>query len=660
MVAAALLNAPLPLLAYAATDRMSAVPVAAVWYLAYAALFVVRGGGQRIGGLSEAQSVSEARTVPVSAADKMLAPLRDLRLVKFRYFVSVVALASCWPLFAAALRLADPAVATVIYEFWPVLFALFTLTAFWKTRAGGHNQGRIRRPGEMLVLLTIAGCGVMLAALSDSELSGGDSGNLPVVGMLLALVAAIGYAVGGGMVQIAGADAARRAANPASGTVASAEADDAGGGSSTVRHVEARAMASVLTWSRLLIGLGLSFATVAAVLAGIDIRLHPIGVLLAALCGTVNAFGGWLFHLANQTARHVVGYDTAAINGLYYLAPIAALGLLAVFDATRIARPDLLICGAAGVVAVNMVMHLDPEGAQQRTISVGAHGYKAIVLALWMCGTAVLLRDDWLPETWQVWSVMEYWGMIGVLATVFILILSFRQSRLTERRRETDRLTLSVHQQIAHLNRTGRLSASDTAAAVDILRRLETASSPTALRRAYLDQRKHLIGLMKPDEDPATAELLSDALLDTEVLVNLRQQGRNFAELAVLTMFAAMTVALTLTARPGGDLAAFAEWVNDTASMVVAAAFAFLGFDLIDKRREADAPLLRAVSEDAQSHGQPPGWRLEMIAYHDQTAARRLAAVLGAALLIGAVVMLGIQSMSTCPPWNQAASPNCL
>ena len=106
-------------------------------------------------------------------------------------------------------------------------------------------------------------------------------------------------------------------------------------------------------------------------------------------------------------------------------------------------------------------------------------------------------------------------------------------------------------------------------------------------------------------------------------------------------MFASVTVALTLTARPAGDIAAFAGLAHDTASLVVAAAFAFLGFNLIDRRRETDAPLFREVTSDAiTAHGQPPGWRLEMVAYRNQGAERTVAALLGAALLVGAVLML--------------------
>ena len=88
----------------------------------------------------------------------------------------------------------------------------------------------------------------------------------------------------------------------------------------------------------------------------------------------------------------------------------------------------------------------------------------------------------------------------------------------------------------------------------------------------------------------------------------------------------------------------FAGWVHDTTSMVIAAAFAFLGFDLIDKRREADAPTLRQVTPLARTvYGQPPGWRLELVSYRDQSTDRLVASLLGSILLVGAVVMLGIK-----------------
>lgn len=161
-----------------------------------------------------------------------------------------------------------------------------------------------------------------------------------------------------------------------------------------------------------------------------------------------------------------------------------------------------------------------------------------------------------------------------------------------------------------------------------------------------------LMSEMRTSTNRERIEVLAELLTETETLVNLRQQGRNFAELAVLSMFAATISALAILARPEAAQellkfpAPFAAWAHDVASMVVAVAFTFLGFDLRDKRREADSRLLRQVSWRAQiRHGQPSGWRLRLHAWNDPRWERLLASSLGALLLAGAVVMLGIKWM---------------
>ena len=54
--------------------------------------------------------------------------------------------------------------------------------------------------------------------------------------------------------------------------------------------------------------------------------------------------------------------------------------------------------------------------------------------ALWACGALILLHDDWLPAGRAAWSAGAYWATATTFATALVLALSFRQSRLAERR----------------------------------------------------------------------------------------------------------------------------------------------------------------------------------------------------------------------------------
>ena len=130
----------------------------------------------------------------------------------------------------------------------------------------------------------------------------------------------------------------------------------------------------------------------------------------------------------------------------------------------------------------------------------------------------------------------------------------------------------------------------------------------------YLKIRKRIAVQQASREDVHDQRVLEELMTDINVFTNLRQQGRNFAERAVMVLFAGLTVLLALLVRPTGTTDPAAAFTNDVVAMVIAAAFCFLVFDMIDKRRETDAPVVRKVSRDTQGkNAQPPGWRLEQL-----------------------------------------------
>ena len=596
---------PLPLIVWAGVRDMSPYLFVALWYAARPALHALLR--QKMRGRNQ-------------GGGRRLAIVEDLESSKPGYLLLETALKVEYLLFAIAITLVEPVVATVVFEFWPVIFALLTLTKYWREKMLDGASKEAGSTATMLMLLVVGGIGVSFAVLSDTGTAGWSLDAL--LGLVLAAAAAFCTASTVMTAQLMGGD--QRGDTAADQTAVSAS------GSAAAQALMSPVLAVVGT-----IGL----------LVGRSGGWSNSGMLFALAAGATNVAGNWCFNRANHLSRRTHGQAAAQINTLFYLTPVGSLLLLVLLADTTIERTDLFIVGTAAVLVVNMVLHLDPEGAQQRAGRSGGHGYQALVLALWAAGAAVLFRDDWLPDGWRVWSVVEYWGMIGVCATVFTLILSFRQSRLAERRRDMDSLMLRLHRDIVFLGTSGDLVRADAEEAAKLLRKVDTACKPRDLSDAYFLLRKLLIDRMEPPRsDRERAKRLSDLLADVEVLVNLRQQGRNFTELAVLNLFASLTVVLAVAARPAGDMEPFAAWVHDTTSLVIAAAFTFLGFDLLDKRREADSPTLRQVSSLAIKHyEQPPGWRLELVAYRDRTVERIVSSLLGAVLLVGFVTMLGIK-----------------
>ena len=71
----------------------------------------------------------------------------------------------------------------------------------------------------------------------------------------------------------------------------------------------------------------------------------------------------------------------------------------------------------------------------------------------------MLFRNELTPESWHRWNLPEYWGMLALCATVFVLILSFRVSRVAERTLSEDTLMLEIFREAEHYVRTGVFKA---------------------------------------------------------------------------------------------------------------------------------------------------------------------------------------------------------
>ena len=92
------------------------------------------------------------------------------------------------------------------------------------------------------------------------------------------------------------------------------------------------------------------------------------------------------------TANHASKSDT--INSLYYGVPVIALVWLWLFSEVDISNQQMFIVGVVGVVSINMILHLDPEGTGriQRHAGLKASG-------LGFRGTPYLDMGFWFNST---------------------------------------------------------------------------------------------------------------------------------------------------------------------------------------------------------------------------------------------------------------------
>lgn len=549
--------------------------------------------------------------------------------------------------FVWSARLVDAAVTTIIFEFWPVVF-LATAPLLRRFLGGSDQKGASERgpsikervPFANVVLVILAGAGLALVVAAE-----GFRGSAPVDGRKEAF---IGLALAAVSLSLAGLSASL---SVVVGEKQHHDASDEFRTSKEFNNLSTGEAWRLSERSSDLTALGLSAVVVIVPRVAVGCsaliwvvlvegtsegsRLSLIAAIAGLAAGACAGSGAMLLRRANHLSR------SDAINSLYYATPVLALAWLWLFTDVVVDNVAMFLVGAAGVVAINMALHLDPEGTRRsrglentETGTVTGHGFKALMVALWVSGAVIVLRDDLLPESMLGWSMPEYWGLLALGATVFVLLLSFRQARLAERHREADRVMLSVHAEINACFESGLINHSRRKFLLKMLSVMDSGREVKDIRRAYLKLRKGLLGVGERGEHRAK---LWAMLRDVEIFANLRQGERNFAELMVMTLFAVLTVFLALFVRPqwqGTMPYPWAGFATELFLVAFASAIGFLVFDLIDRRRARDQRLLKTVLEVSKDEPGPLGWRLDFISATDPTAHRVVSAMLGAAVFL--------------------------
>lgn len=542
-----------------------------------------------------------------------------IRRIPWWAYATAFVAAFQWVFFAWSSRLTETAITTLIFEFWPVLFLV-------GRRVFPAPDGKRPMTLSDAVLVGAAFIGLSLVIFGNNA---GSASSASWVGAALAAMALI-IAAGERIVHLRSGEIVAEALRPSERTESVSASTDARTRTraGALQNVVARGSASVL-----LLGLG----AIEAAGGGVSLAAIGIGVGL----GAVHSVSGLMFTFANHLS------DTDTINSIYFAVPTLALLWLWGLTEVNLSHPASFVAGGMGVLVINMVIHLDPEGTGRHLghtdTPLSDHGYKALILSLWASGSFVVLRDDLLPSGLLFWQTDDYWTVLTLLTTVFVFILSFRQSRIAEREREADRLALKSLAEIEMLRDEQAMNQETADELIERLSEIDREGDASRIGDSYLKFRRILLA----DRDNDTQRSRRELLLDVEILTNLRQQGREMTEVAVMALFAILIAFVALLFRPArreGPLSLWEGSGTELIAMCIAAAVVFLVFDLVDRRRLRDSPRLRQVSEVAtEQHQQPPGWRLNLHTYGGQPAkraARVVSALLGVVIIAVFAVLL--------------------
>ena len=291
---------------------------------------------------------------------------------------------------------------------------------------------------------------------------------------------------------------------------------------------------------------------------------------MTAVVGGV--FAHALANIARRTANLMT--DNLGINAFSYATPIFSLMWLPLFSQVDVARVDYLIIGSAAIIATNLLINFEAEVR---------FGFKALILALWACGTFVYLRDDvlqYLPFGGWLWPGETYLGAVGLSATVFILLLTFRVASLAPRTHDEDNGIFALHRNLELLSRRNLIAPE----ASDHIRAIDRARTPEEPQRAYTQVKLCFVRAAAVDQNASNQKLLSDAEAQLNMMVHSRQQGLEFGELFSLIVFGGVTVLLALLSRP--EVYGWTAFLVETFSALLPAVVVFLIVNVWDLHRD--------------------------------------------------------------------------
>lgn len=464
--------------------------------------------------------------------------------------------------FALSTRFIDVSVASVIFETWPIASLLVIAYLF-------RNEERYQRltPG-MLLLLGLAFVGFFFVASSQSGefrnwVSAGflETG----VGLFLVLLAVVVASLVA-FTFLWGEDF--RKALP----------EDVADSDNATVMVSCVILASC-------IGALISAALNLVIGVGIGESIST-NAMAAALIGGAIAYG-----LANITYRAAnVLTANLGINAMAYATPLIALLWLFLFSQVNVARFDFLLIGAAAIITTNLLVNFEAEVR---------FGFKALILSLWACGAFVYLRDELLvllPFGGWLWPRETYLGAVGLSATIFILLLTFRIARLAPRTQDEDNRIFALHRAV-ELLATRNLIAPVTS---EHVRSVDSARNPEELRIAYTQAKLCFVQAAAVNHHVADRKLLANAEAQLNMVVHSRQQGTDFGELFSLIIFGGGTVLLALLSRP--EVSGWVAYIYEVFSVLFPSVIVFLIVSVWDLHRDR-AGLVLATQQGTEGYG---------------------------------------------------------
>ena len=493
---------------------------------------------------------------------------------------------------ALASGFVETEVATVLFEAWVIFYIIIRGLNPSKQESASHNL-KSELSAQNIILFSFAGIGLLFINLSET----GQFSGISILGLIFALIDAILAAISIERSIKWGEKAEKVIYNKDSNnTEVESNREARGSKVKTYRKIQ------IVTVYTLV-------ATIVMNLAVSGVSVFGVFVFNWAKDDKILKFENffyngfiWVFLITIILGSiEVIGYRKAGIEAqsdkifsISYFMPIFSVIWLWIQSGivegnVQVGRIDYFLIGISIVVAVNILLNYSVEKHRL--------GFKWLVISFWVCGVVVLFRDQWFTmwhgfDNWLWEGSTDYYAVLSLSTTVFVLVLSFRTIRINERTRHENNIVSFLYWKLWLLQKelsknkdeSNKLHAIDQA--LNDLTEIDASETVPRLDiknvRAYFVFRKYF-----NNHNPADR---AEVHRNFDEMVYSKSTGRDITEPLVLIAFGASTILLALVTRPQ-----FSNWnlfVSDSFSVLFAATIAFMIFNLFDLRKERSTPIL--------------------------------------------------------------------
>ena len=472
----------------------------------------------------------------------------------------------------------DESVATIIYESWPIILVILLLRLSSKKTKRNKKTYAITPRNMILILSAFGGYTFVIFAQTGDEIAGRTNAITILLGVILAILGALTTSFMAFQFDL-GENLDLKEIIYDKRNISDGSSEFAG-----FLIIRIIGLLIIIPVSYFVSQI-LKYSNFELNFNGVSLAIENISnfdLLIIFFAGTFVSLGGLLSDKATSMTSNL------GVQSLRYLVPLFGLLWLYIFMDQIEVKFDYVAIGAIIILLVSVLVNFETEKRW---------GFTVLGLGLLSFGTIVYFRDSFFEAQdfiW-LWRGGEYYAFLGIVATVFTLLLSFRIDRLSTRMREEEKRLFSIVSKSEILIQKSILNSMFVVNLQNIsLGKQEERISSYNLVMDEMEKAKLSLDDCVTDSvnRSSVSKELSKLASEINLFANSKQYVREFAESAAIVALSLFAISLSILSRPK-NLIGISGLLGDLFAVLFATTIAFLTVNLIDLSRDRNRKLLK-------------------------------------------------------------------